>query len=538
MSADTLRKGLGGAAEGFGESLQPQNLSNNSSQVPARVHGLIFFYIQKFAETLERAGIGKMPHRTTVSGVPRSFLPTKSYPDEEAVALLSSMADASNAPLQSLLERFGVFLGPHLVKVAGQHVDPSWKTLDLIENTESVIHTMVRATTPEATPPVIQTVRTAVDELQVIYTSSRRLCRLAGGIIRGVAEHYGEAIEIRQDACMLDGAPFCTFLVRLARPETNDSHASHAETLQLDSSADGSLSVSDEGPLVAGRAFEEPLPTVIGGHRVLRLLGQGGMGRVYLARDELLPSRADDPSARKRFLRESRAAAKVEHENVVTIYQVGEHPLPGRAHGLPFFVMQRLSGSPLTVFREELGRFPVGEALRIAREIASGLHAAHTVGLIHRDIKPENVFLEGQAKRVKIIDFGLASDRGGDDMRLTVDGAIVGTPAYMAPERMSNKDAVDSKADIFGLGVLLYEMLTGAFPFDGTSIVSMLASISQGKPRPLAERLPEIPTNVATLVMQMIAWEKADRPESCEAVAQQIAAIEASLGSAQDSGRP
>jgi tRNA A-37 threonylcarbamoyl transferase component Bud32/predicted hydrocarbon binding protein len=512
--------------------------------VLARVHGLIFFYIQKFAETLNKAGGGKVPHRTTVSGVPRSFLPTKSYPDEDAVALLSSMAEANGDSLPALLERFGLFLGTHLVKVAGQHVDPSWKTLDLIENTESVIHTMVRATTPEATPPVIQTVRTAVDELQVIYTSSRKLCQLAGGIIRGVAEHYGEPIEISQDSCMLRGAPFCTFLVRLARPETNDSHASHVETLQLQPSADGHLSVSGDGPLVTGRAFDEPLPTIIGGHRVLRLLGQGGMGRVYLARDELLdrevaiktmlPSRADDPSARKRFLRESRAAAKVEHENVVTIYQVGEHPLPGHTNGLPFFVMQRLSGSPLTVVREQLGRFPVREALRIAREIASGLHAAHAVGLIHRDIKPENIFLEGSNKRVKIIDFGLASDHCDDNMRLTVDGAIVGTPAYMAPERMSNKDVIDSKADIFGLGVLLYEMLSGEFPFEGTSIVSMLASISQGNPQPLSERLPELPTDVATLVMQMIAREKAGRPASCEAIAQKIAAIEATLGSGPD----
>ena len=169
--------------------------------------------------------------------------------------------------------------------------------------------------------------------------------------------------------------------------------------------------------------------------------------------------------------------------------------------------------------------------MRIAREIASGLHAAHTAGVIHRDIKPENVFLEGPHQKVKIIDFGLASDNGGDDMRLTVDGAIVGTPAYMAPERMSNSSDVDLKADIFGLVVMLYEMLAWQFPFEGTSIVSMLASISRGEPKPLTACVPYIPAEVADVVMRMMAREKADRPASCEQITQEIVAIENRLAS-------
>lgn len=505
----------------------------------AHVHGLIFFYIQKFAEGLAKERGASSPRRTTISSPPKTFLPTKSYPDEDAVSLLSSAAESAGQPLGSLLETFGGFLGAHLVKVAGQHVDPSWRTLDLIEHTETVIHTMVRATTPEATPPVIETARTAVDEVQVIYASSRKLCRLAAGIMRGVSEHYGETVEISEESCMHNGAPFCTFVIRLARPETHDSHASHAETIQLQPSADGRLSASNDGPALAGRAFEPPMPTVISGHRVIKLLGRGGMGRVYLAHDEqldrdvaiktMLPCRADDPSARKRFLQESRAAAKVEHENVVTIYQVGECPMPGQSHGLPFFVMQLLSGSPLTSVREESGRLSVQETLRIAREIASGLHAAHTAGLIHRDIKPDNIFLEGPSRRVKIIDFGLASDRGADDMRLTVDGAIVGTPAYMAPERMASGGEVDFKADIFGLGVMLYELLSGQFPFEGTSIVSMLASISRGEPKQLSEAVADVPRDVADLVMQMLAREQAERPASCAEIAKRITAIEAAL---------
>ena len=120
------------------------------------MHGIIFFYIQKFAEGLAKASWSASPRRTTVSSPPKTFLPTKSYPDEDAVSLLSSAAESAGQPLSSLLETFGAFLGPHLVKVAGQHVDPAWRTLDLVEHTETVIHTMVRATTPEATPPVIR----------------------------------------------------------------------------------------------------------------------------------------------------------------------------------------------------------------------------------------------------------------------------------------------------------------------------------------------------------------------------------------------
>lgn len=503
------------------------------------MHGLIFFYIQKFADLLSKQGrmTSAMPSMASLTST--NYLPSKSYPDEQAVSLLSRVAEASGETLPGLLEEFGIFLAPHLIKVAGHHVDPSWRTLDLIEHTESVIHTMVRATTPDATPPVIQTFRVADDELQVIYTSSRQLCRLASGIIRGVAAHYDEPIELTEDGCMRDGSPFCTFVARILHQETHDSNVSHAETMQLESSADGSLSISADELVVTGRVFDDPVPTMIGGHRVIRLLGRGGMGRVYLGHDDsldrdvaiktMLPCKADDPSARQRFLRESRVAAQVEHENVVTIYQVGEHPMPGLAHGLPYFVMQRLSGGSLASARLEVGRLPLREALRVARETAAGLHAAHAKGLIHRDIKPENIFLEGPGKRVKIIDFGLASTQGTDDVRLTVDGAIVGTPAYMAPERVLNAKEVDSKADIFGLGVILYEMLAGQFPFEGTSILTMLTAISRGDPKPLTQCAPDVPEDVAQLVMRMIAREKENRPESCEAIAKEIAAIETRL---------
>jgi len=219
----------------------------------------------------------------------------------------------------------------------------------------------------------------------------------------------------------------------------------------------------------------------------------------------------------------------VEHEHVVTIHQVGEEPVPGRSHGVPFLVMQRLSGRPLHIVRDESGPLPLREVLRIGREIAIGLHAAHAAGLVHRDMKPENVFLEGLARRVKIIDFGLVSDAGDDTTRITTDGTILGTPAYMAPERIASDAAVDSRADLFSLGVMLYELLAGRLPFEGTSLVAMLAAISRGHPRPLGDTAPAVPADVAALVMGLLAHSPGDRPADAATVATAIEAIERRL---------
>jgi serine/threonine protein kinase len=274
---------------------------------------------------------------------------------------------------------------------------------------------------------------------------------------------------------------------------------------------------------------DEPMPATIGGYSVLKIIGQGGMGRVYLARDERLdrdvaikvlhPSRARDRAARLRFLREGRAAAAVEHPHVMTIHQVGEE------NDLPFIVMQRLDGCTLTEYRERTGRVPVAEALRIGREAAEGLAAAHKLGLVHRDIKPDNIFLVGPKHRVKIIDFGLARDAAEDGAKLTVDGAVVGTPAYMSPERIGEQE-IDARGDVFGLGVILYELLSNRLPFEGKSMVSVLASISRGDPPQLRDIAPDVPEAVCNLVMRMMAHDKKDRPKTAADVADELAALE------------
>ncbi len=194
----------------------------------------------------------------------------------------------------------------------------------------------------------------------------------------------------------------------------------------------------------------------LGPYRVLKVLGTGGMGVVFLAEDVLLQRRVAlksmKPSvvsgqARERFFREARAAAAIEHEHIVSIYQVGED------RGVPYLAMQLLQGEALD---ERLKRDPVlptAEVLRIGREIAEGLAAAHERGLIHRDIKPANIWLEGGRGKVKILDFGLARVVG-DTSNLTHSGTIVGTPAYMAPEQ-ARGGHVDARCDLFSLGAVL-----------------------------------------------------------------------------------
>ena len=504
------------------------------------VHGLIFFYIQKFADSLS-AGRSSVSAAAGVSGVAKDvrgrYLPSGVYPDAEAVALLESIAETVGEPLVATATRFGEFLAPHLVKVAGSLVDPAWRTLDLVEHTEELIHAMVRTTQPGAEPPVLEAVRVGPQELHLVYSSRRRLCPLAIGLVRGLARHYGDTVEIEQPSCMLRNDPFCSFVIRLAGNETQASHSPLCETVVLPpgTAASAAAMLSDSGLLPDNSGpSDDPLPDRIGGHRILGLIGAGAMGRVYLAHDEQLDRqvaikvmnrrRARDPGGRQRFLREGRAAAAVEHPHVLAIHAVGEED------GLPYIVMQLLDGETLAARLAASGPPPLAEVLRVGLEIAEGLAAAHARGLVHRDIKPDNIFLEGVDRRVRIIDFGLARAAEDDTAKLTVEGAVVGTPAYMPPERIG-EESLDAKSDLFGLGVMLYEMLAGRLPFDGNSMVAMLASIARGSALPLPKAAPATPPEVCDLVMQLMAHRKEDRPADARSVAAELGRLERRFGS-------
>jgi serine/threonine protein kinase len=278
----------------------------------------------------------------------------------------------------------------------------------------------------------------------------------------------------------------------------------------------------------------------VGRFDVLGELGRGGMGAVYRARDPelgrevalkvLLPELATDPKAKARFLREARPQARVEHDHIVPIHDVGE------TGGFAYLVMPLLKGQSLRDALKKNARPPVSEVVRIGREIAEGLAAAHAAGLIHRDIKPGNIWLEGDRRRVKILDFGLARATGdapdehaaarpklvsGD---LTAAGGIVGTPPYMSPEQARGLPT-DARSDVFSLGTVLYELLAGRKPFTGPSAFDIMAAVASDEPVPLPRLVPDLPPALADLVARMLAKDPAARTQSCAEVAAALAAL-------------
>jgi eukaryotic-like serine/threonine-protein kinase len=267
--------------------------------------------------------------------------------------------------------------------------------------------------------------------------------------------------------------------------------------------------------------------------RVLKLLGRGGMGMVFLAEDTVLqrrvalkvlrPDVARRSDASARFLREARAAAALHHDRVVTIYQVLEADAP--AGTVPFLAMELLEGVSLETALTQ--RLPLAEAVRIGREVAEGLAAAHAAGLIHRDIKPDNIFLEEAVGRVKLLDFGLARAVQGD-AQLTEQGFIVGTPAYMAPEQAAGR-VIDGRADLYSLGAVLYRLCTGQVPFPGTDVMATLSALATREPVPIREVNPAVPVVLAELIHALLAKDPHSRPSSAQEVVDRFLDIERQL---------
>jgi tRNA A-37 threonylcarbamoyl transferase component Bud32 len=265
----------------------------------------------------------------------------------------------------------------------------------------------------------------------------------------------------------------------------------------------------------------------LGQYRILEKLGAGGMGMVFLAEDALLqrkvalkvmlPTIAARVSAKDRFLREARSAASIEHEHIVPIFQVGED------NQVPFLAMPLLKGEPLDARIDRDGKLPLDESLRIAQEMAEGLAAAHQAGLVHRDIKPGNVWLEGKHGKVKLLDFGLARAQD-DNLKLTNAGALVGTPAYMAPEQ-ARGGKVDARADLFSLGCVLYQMLTGQRPFKGESTMNVLTALALETPMPPVICNTELPDTVSQFTMRLLEKKPEDRPASAGEVAAELSAL-------------
>ena len=254
--------------------------------------------------------------------------------------------------------------------------------------------------------------------------------------------------------------------------------------------------VPDDDTEVFSRPVSEEIPECLigsvidGKYEVLGLLGEGSIGKVYRARNHriwrevalkvLRPVFGDDPKMMNRFLREARATARVDHPNVVKVWDVGVEN-----GDMPFIVMELIEGETLATRIARQKRLPINDVFSIGRQLLAGLAAAHAVGVVHRDVKPENIILSDG--HVRILDFGIARLVKDENTAITQTGELLGTPSYLSPEQ-ARGTAIDHRADAWAATVVFYEMLTGERPFDSGSLIGTLSNVIS-KPHPVPSSL-------------------------------------------------
>jgi CHASE2 domain-containing sensor protein/tRNA A-37 threonylcarbamoyl transferase component Bud32 len=269
----------------------------------------------------------------------------------------------------------------------------------------------------------------------------------------------------------------------------------------------------------------ETKPT-LGRYEIIKELGRGAMGTVYFGKDPKInrdvaiktlryedvdESRIDE--VKQRFFREAEAAGKLAHPNIVTIYDVGED------YDIAYMAMELLDGTDLEPYCNETNLLPLSKVLKVISSVAQALDYAHENGVIHRDIKPANIMILNNGE-VKVTDFGIARVM---ESSKTQTGVILGTPSYMSPEQIAGQK-VDGRSDLFSLGVVLYELLTGEKPFMGDSIATLMYSITTSPPPPLREVAPNVPEKCATVLEKILAKDRDMRYQSCVVMAKELAA--------------
>jgi eukaryotic-like serine/threonine-protein kinase len=288
---------------------------------------------------------------------------------------------------------------------------------------------------------------------------------------------------------------------------------------------------------------------IAGKYRVSKKLGEGAMGSVWLAKNEvtdrefaiklLLPEAALAPTALARFLREARVCGGLRHPSILEIYDAGEAPELG---GAPFLVMERLDGAALDVVLRVRGALAPRLAIDVVAQISRGLQLAHAKGIVHRDLKPANVFLHRPGSgsiEPKVLDFGISKiiDAKSPEVALTHTSALLGSPIYMSPEQMGTGEGLDARSDIHALGVLLWELLTGQPPFSSTTYNLLVVEIMKG-PRPhLCDAMPSASKELATIVERAFAIEVAERFASAAAFADALEGELATMGGGVLAGR-
>lgn len=295
-------------------------------------------------------------------------------------------------------------------------------------------------------------------------------------------------------------------------------------------STDGNRSLSPDSPpdphSLVGKLLD-------GRYRVLHLIGVGGMSTVYkglrvpIEREVAIKVLSADclrvPTTKERFAREARVANRISHRNVLEVDDIGE-----TEDGLPYQVMEFLYGETLFQ-RMQRGKVPLPELLEITLQVCSGLAAAHDLGIVHRDLTPSNIFLvsrrgstSGTGPDVRILDFGIAFVK--TEERLTLPGQIVGTPAYVAPEIVTNSE-LSGAVDIYSLGAVLYEAVSGCRMFDHPNLVKLAMMHVTDEPVPVGHHAPDVPPRLAALIMSCVRKRPAERPSTIRAVAEEVRAI-------------
>jgi serine/threonine-protein kinase len=274
-------------------------------------------------------------------------------------------------------------------------------------------------------------------------------------------------------------------------------------------------------------------------YAVDRLLGKGGMGAVYQGRHTVIGRKvaikflhaelAGNDEVIKRFYREAQAAAAIGHRNIIEVLDVGVSP-----KNEPFIVMEYLEGESLGGMLSRTGPIDLAAACGVLEPALLALHAAHEKGIVHRDLKPDNIFLAhepGAPPLIKLIDFGISKFTPGTGAsQLTQTGTLLGTPAYMSPEQARGDKTMDHRTDIYAMGVILYQMLTGRLPFTGEHYNELLINVLTTAPRPPREMNPAFPAEAEPLVLRCLSKDPAERPTTALGMIEELKALQAFAG--------
>ncbi len=281
-----------------------------------------------------------------------------------------------------------------------------------------------------------------------------------------------------------------------------------------------SIPLSELGHQVAGVV---PGQILLGKYRIERVLGMGGMGVVVAATHVtleervaikfLLPQALSNGEAVTRFLREARAAVRIKSEHVARVTDVGQ-----LENGAPYMIMEYLDGADLGTVGQRRGALPIDEAVEFVLQACEAIAEAHALGIVHRDLKPANLFLVTRADgtpSVKVLDFGISKVTGmsssGADLAMTKTTTVMGSPLYMSPEQMASSRDVDARTDIWALGAILYELLTGTVPFQADTITQLCAMILQQQPPPLRNARPDAPAGLADVILHSLEKDRTRR---------------------------